>query len=62
MTNFEAIKIRNVILTQPKRGYFNLCVTEVDGSFIRYEISLNDVRELVAKGADMAFRYTEELS
>jgi hypothetical protein len=62
VTVLDAIKTKTVMLTQPKRGYFNLCVTEYDGTFIRYEISLNDVRELVARGADMSFRYTEEMS
>jgi hypothetical protein len=61
MTNFEAIKIRNVILTQPKRGYFNLCIQEADGTFKRYAISRNDVCELVVRGADMAFSYREEV-
>lgn len=58
----EAVPTKSAILTQPKRGYFHLCVQESNGKFVRYEISRNDVCELVAKGADMAFRYREEMS
>jgi len=58
----EPTKTKNIILTQPKRGYFNVCVTLEDGTFYRFEASRNDVCELVARGADMAFRYQEEMS
>ena len=58
----DAIKTRNAILTQPKRGEFNLCITEHDGTFIRYEISRNDLAEIVVNGSAMALRYQEEMS
>jgi len=58
----DAIPTKSAILTQPKYGHYYLCVQQADGEFKRFEISRNDVCELVAKGADIAYRHREEMS
>lgn len=62
MNRIDPIKTKNAILTQPKHGHYNLCITQPDGTFVRYEISRNDVCEMVIKGASMAYRHAEEMS
>ena len=58
----DAVKTRNIILTEPKRGCYNICITLPDGTFHRYEASRNDVCELMVKGASVAYRLAEEMS
>ncbi len=58
----DAIPTKSAILTQPKHGHFHLCVQQADGEFKRFEISRNDLAEIVVNGSAMALRYTEEMS
>jgi hypothetical protein len=54
--------LRSARLLQPTRGRFILKLQRQDGSVERYRVSVNDVCDFVADGADMAFRHREEMS
>ena len=58
----DAISTKSAILTQPKHGHYHLCIQQADGEFKRFEISRNDLAEIVINGAAMALRYQEEMS
>jgi hypothetical protein len=55
----DAIQTKSAILTQPKAGYYFICIQQEDGEFKRFQISKNDVMEILFKGADIAFRQRE---